>query len=183
MPYLVDGNNVIGSFGSINPDLHRARKRLICELATFVKATRQKVRVVFDGAQDQDFPEGVRIRSVHVSYAKSGSDADQRIKDIVRRSTSPRDIVVVSSDRDLTAFVSSKGAKIISSYDFRLELKNAEEKLSLTEKTNLSQKIDVEEWMEFFLVKKKRDQSDPSLPKKPGVRSCQTKVSKTAKRG
>lgn len=156
MPYLIDGNNVIGGFGNLDPDQHKARQSLIRQLATFVKATRQKVRVVFDGAQDPDFPEGTRIKSVHVSYAKAGSDADQRIKDIVRRSTSPRDIVVVSSDRDLTAFVTARGAKTIASRDFRHELEDAREKLSLTDKTSLSQKIDVDEWMEFFFEKKSK---------------------------
>lgn len=154
MPYLIDGNNVIGGFGHLDPDPHKSRKRLIGELATFVKVTRQKVRVVFDGAQDPDFPEGTRIKSVHISYAKSGSDADQRIKDIVKRSTSPRDIVVVSSDRDLISFVSAKGAKTTCSRDFRHELEKAKEKLAMTDKTHLSQKIDVDEWMDFFLRKK-----------------------------
>lgn len=154
MPYLIDGNNVIGGMGNLDPDPHKSRKRLIGELAIFIKAKRQKVRVVFDGAQDPDFPEGARMRGVHVSYAKSGSDADQRIKDIVRRSTSPRDITLVSSDRDLSSFVSAKGAKIMSSRDFRHELDDAREQLSMTEKTHLSLKIDVEEWMKFFLEKK-----------------------------
>ncbi len=156
MPYLIDGNNVIGGFGNLDPDPHKSRKRLISELAIFIKATRQKVRVVFDGAQDPDFPEGARMRGVHVSYAKSGSDADQRIIDIVRRSTSPRDIIVVSSDRDLSACVSARGAKIVNSRDFRHEIDDAKEKLSMTEKTHLSLKIDVEEWMNFFLEKKSK---------------------------
>lgn len=163
MPYLIDGNNVIGGFGNLDPDLHKARKRLISALATFVKATRYKVRVVFDGAQDPDFPEGTRFKSVHISYARSGSDADQRIKDIVRRSTSPRDIVVVSSDRDLTAFAAAKGAKTVNSRDFRCELENAKEQLSLVEKTCASQTVNVEEWMEFFLEKKAKK----SLKSKP----------------
>lgn len=165
MLYLIDGNNIIGGFGSLDPDLHKARKRLIGELATFIAATKQKVRVVFDGAQDPDFPEGVRIKSVHVSYAKSGSDADHRIKDIVRRSTSPRDITVVSSDRDLVSSVAARGAKIVSSRDFRNQLQTAREKLRLTEKINLSQKIDVEEWMEFFLDKKKKSLRSKSSTK------------------
>lgn len=166
MPYLIDGNNVIGGFGNLDPDPHKSRKRLIGELAMFIKATRQKVRVVFDGAQDPDFPEGSRMRGVQISYAKSGSDADQRIKDIVRRSTSPRDIVVVSSDRDLSSFVSAKGAKTISSRAFRQELDRAREKLSMTEKANLSMKIDVDEWMKFFLEKKSNKSNSSKTPTK-----------------
>ncbi len=166
MPYLIDGNNVIGRFGQLDPNAHKSRKRLIGELATFVKATRQKVRVVFDGAQDPEFPEGTRMKSVHISYAKSGSDADQRIKDIVRRSTSPRDIVVVSSDRDIVSFVSARGAKTMGSQDFRHELDKAREKLSMSDKTHLSQKIDVDEWMEFFLKKKGPKSAGSKTPSK-----------------
>ncbi|MDD3471847.1 MAG: NYN domain-containing protein [Syntrophaceae bacterium] len=154
MPYLVDGNNVIGGFGVLDPDQHKSRKKLIDQLATFVKVTRQKVRVVFDGAQDPEFPEGTKVKSVQIFYAKSGSDADQRIKDIVKKSSSPRDIVVVSSDRDLAAFVCARGAKVIGSRYFRNELRKAQELLRISEKTNQSQKIDVDYWMNYFLDKR-----------------------------
>jgi len=118
------------------------------DLASFVARTRAKVRVVFDGWPDEEFPEGKRFKSVQVLYAKPGSDADSRIKELVTRSSYRRDMVVVTSDRALKSFVSGKGARVISSGQFKSLLEEAL-KAERLEKTD-QEPVDVDEWLSFF---------------------------------
>lgn len=153
MPYLVDGNNVMALIPGWHRDKAAARRKLIHELTRFVAVRRAKVRVVFDGVPDEEFPEGRRFRSVLISYAKSGSDADSRIKDVIRKSSYKRDLLVVSSDRSLGAFAKSYGAKVISSGEFRKELEETWAAEAPTLKTQPERLINVEEWIEFFSKK------------------------------
>ncbi|MEJ2717133.1 MAG: NYN domain-containing protein [Deltaproteobacteria bacterium] len=115
MPYLVDGNNVMAQTVGWHRDRAAARKRLIRDLARFVAIRKVKVRVVFDGSPDDEFPEGRKYKSVLVLYAKQGSDADSRIKGLVDKSTNKRDITVVSSDKALGSYVAGRGAKVLTS--------------------------------------------------------------------
>ncbi len=118
------------------------------ELASFVARTRAKVRVVFDGWPDEEFPEGRRFKSVRVLYAKPGSDADSRIKELVTRSSYRRDMVVVTSDRALKSFVSGKGTRVMSSGQFKGLVVDAL-KAERSEKDD-REPVDVDEWLSFF---------------------------------
>lgn len=153
MPYLVDGNNVMALIAGWDADKAAARRRLIQDLAQFVAVCRAKVRVVFDGVPDDEFPEGRKFRSVLISYARIGSDADSRIKELVRKSSYKRDLLVVSSDRSLAAFARRYGAKVISAGKFRRALEEACVAEATPMKTRPEGTVNVEEWMEFFSKK------------------------------
>lgn len=129
-------------------DKGKARRRLIYRLAQFVKVHRAKVQVVFDGSPDEEFPEGHRYKSVRVLYARPGSDADSRIKDLVEKSSFARDITVVTSDRALASSVKTRGARVIPSGRFRQMLDEAGSMISRT--LDWDEPVDVEEWLEFF---------------------------------
>jgi predicted RNA-binding protein with PIN domain len=149
MPYLVDGNNVMAQTAGWHRDKAAARRRLIHAIARFIAVQKVKVRVVFDGVPDDEFPEGLKFKSVHILYARLGSDADSRIKEIVRRSSYKRDLIVVSSDRDLASYVKSRGAKVISSGKFRALLEDAAKTGIPADKAG-AQAIDVDEWLDYF---------------------------------
>jgi predicted RNA-binding protein with PIN domain len=149
MHYLVDGNNVMAQTVGWRKDKPAARKRLIHALARFVAVHKVKVKVVFDGVPDDEFPEGRKFKSVNVLYARPGSDADSRIKDLVRKSSNKRDMIVISSDRDLAAHAKNQGAKVISAGQFRALLEEATEKAIPSDKAGVGP-VDVEEWLDFF---------------------------------
>lgn len=149
MHYLVDGNNVMAQIVGWHRDKSEARKRLIHALARFVAVSRVKVKVVFDGVPDDEFPEGCKYKSVHILYARPGSDADSRIKTIVRNSSFKRDMVVISSDREVASHAKSQGAKVFSSGQFRALLEEAAKKVLPTDKAGTG-RVDVEEWLDFF---------------------------------
>jgi len=148
MPYLVDGNNVMAQIVGWHTDKAAARRRLIQNLARFLAARKVKVKVVFDGSPDEEFPEGVKYKSVHVLYARPGSDADTRIQELIRKSSSKRDLIVVTSDRALAAFARRQGAKVVPSGQFRKMMREA---LGAdAEETAPDQPINVEDWMNYF---------------------------------
>jgi len=154
MLYLIDGNNVMDQAGVEDKGIPAARKKLILGLVHFVAVNRVKVQVVFDGTPDEEFPDGRMYKGVKILYAKAGSDADSRIKDIVGKSSYRRDMTLASSDRDLELFVKKLGARVISSGKFREMIKEAEDKLTYREKVSPSEPVNVEEWMEFFKSEK-----------------------------
>jgi predicted RNA-binding protein with PIN domain len=148
MPYLVDGNNVMAQRVGWHRDKAAARRRLIRDLAVFVGATRAKLRVVFDGVPDDEFPEGRRFKSVQVHYARPGSDADTRIRELVAKSGAGRDIVVVTSDKALGSHVARMGAKVLRSGEFRRMIEDALS--SVPDKPGDREPVDVDEWLDFF---------------------------------
>jgi predicted RNA-binding protein with PIN domain len=150
LAYLIDGNNVMALTSGWHRDPAGARRRLIHQLACFVAATRARVTVVFDGPSDADFPGGTRFRSVTVLYAKPGSDADNRIKDMLRNSSYRRDTVVVTSDRPLGSFAAGQGSKVMRSHEFRNLLTEACEEWRSRNRNGLDEPVDIEEWLEFF---------------------------------
>jgi len=146
---IIDGNNLIGRKMN-SSSWATLRKNLVLKMVKYVAKTRKKVKIVFDGVEDDLCPDGTAFKGVKIFYAKAGRSADDRIKDMVRTASYSRDITVVSSDRELRSCVSSLGAKIISREAFRSELSKID---SATEKETKdpNPKIeDVSEWLEFF---------------------------------
>jgi predicted RNA-binding protein with PIN domain len=155
MSYLIDGNNVMDQAGTLDQDLSFARKRLINELVRFVAARRVKIRVVFDGIPEEDFPEGRSYKSVKILYARPGSDADSRIKDIIRKSSYKRDMTLVSSDRELGGFARRQGTRVISAGQFRSMLRETSEQTDTVGDTCCPEPVNVDEWLDFFEKPKK----------------------------
>jgi predicted RNA-binding protein with PIN domain len=151
MPYIIDGNNVMAGRAGFPRDWPTAKRRFLREVARFVAARRVKVRVVFDGYPDDEFPEGRKYKSVQVLYARPGSDADTRIKDLVEKASNRRDLIVVTSDRSLANHVSRRGARVITRMEFG---EMVDEILSSDEdKPGDTDPVDVEEWLEYFAEK------------------------------
>jgi len=123
MSYLVDGNNVMARRVGWHRDQPAARRRLMDELARFAQVRGLKVEVVFDGAPEDHFPDGASYRVfVRVFYAARGSNADERIKQMVEASRERSTLFVVTSDRALAEYVRRCGARIIRAGDFRHRL-------------------------------------------------------------
>jgi predicted RNA-binding protein with PIN domain len=148
MPYIVDGNNLMGQTPGWHRDKSRARRNLIRNLAIFARVKKARVTVVFDGAPDTEFPEGTAYQGVKVLYAERGSNADSRILKLVENATHPRGLSVVTSDRQLGFLAHSSGAKIIRSGEFRKLLVQLQEEPNRDEKD--SSKVDLDQWLRYF---------------------------------
>ena len=126
MSYLVDGNNVMGQRVGWHRDKAGARRRLLGELSRFARGERVRVAVVFDGAPEDHFPDGSSFMGVRVFYAERGSNADERIKQMVDGERERRTLVVVTSDRQLGDYVRRSGVRVVRSGEFRRRLDSNE---------------------------------------------------------
>ena len=155
MSYLVDGNNVMGQRVGWHRDKPGARRRLLTELARFARAAGVTVDAVFDGAPEDFFPDGSHFMGVCVYYAERGSDADERIKQLVEQSRERRTLIVVTSDRRLADYVRRCGARVVSAGEFRRRLdRTCAEDAAIAEPApgrDVSAK-DLGEWMHYFGV-------------------------------
>ena len=129
-------------------DKQGARYKLIRDLVKFVAVTRTKLKVVFDGSPDDQFPEGIRFKGVQVLYARTGSDADSRILELVKKATYKRDLIVVTSDKPLGSKAKHYGAQVVSSGSLRQMIQEAYD--TGPEKPDDKTDIDVDEWLEYF---------------------------------
>jgi predicted RNA-binding protein with PIN domain len=158
MPYLIDGNNVMGQRVGWHRDKVGARRRLLDELAGFVRGARVSVSVVFDGAPEPHFPDGASYRGVRVFYAVRGSNADERIKRMVDEARERRTLIVVTSDRALADYVRRSGVQVVGAGEFRRRLDEmvaaaqADEQAARGEQREGVRDAELPGWMRYFGV-------------------------------
>src|SRR5262245_15037059 len=106
MPYLIDGYNLLHALGVLHgpvgpKDLERARRRL---LGLLRRAHRESddVTVVFDAAHaGRGAAAETEFDGIHVRFAVAHDQADDLIEEIIRTTSTPKQLVVVSDDRRL----------------------------------------------------------------------------------
>lgn len=163
MPYLIDGNNVIGQRAGWQKDRNGARRRLLDELAEFAAAKRARVMVVFDGAPLQHFADGASYKAaVRIFYAARNSNADERIKAMVEASRERRTLIVVTSDRALGEYVRRCGAQVVNAKEFcrRME-ESAQKRDTQSASSKTVEPVTNEtmpEWMRYFGVAPEDDE-------------------------
>lgn len=158
MPYLVDGNNVMAQRVGWHRDKRLARRRLMDELARFAKVRRVRVTVVFDGAPEQHFADGSSYQGVRLFYSVRGSNADERIKQMVEAARDRSTLLVVTSDRALADYVRRCGARVIRSGEFRKKMEETptESARGDTEEPSVGEELD--QWMRYFGVAPEDDE-------------------------
>jgi predicted RNA-binding protein with PIN domain len=123
MPYLIDGNNLLGLRPELISKDPGARARLVHRLAGFARDKRTRVTVVFDGEPDETLGrEEMELGDLRVLFAGRTADADSRILRILREADDPAGYVVVTSDRALAERVKRFRSRQITSLSFRRSL-------------------------------------------------------------
>lgn len=155
MPYIIDGNNLLGSAPDIAPDDPDARNKIILIVGKFQEDKNSNVIIVFDGAPHN----GVRRQEISskftILYPHYGNSADDEIREILCSFNYFKDVVLVSSDRSLKDFAREKGAKTINSIEFYFELKRFTHKHGKKEakQKRIDAKIsdkEIDQWMKIF---------------------------------
>jgi len=150
MAYIVDGNNVMGQIPGWHRDKSKSRRELLVKLAAFARFEKARVTVVFDGGADDEVPDGSAYHGVKVLYAERGSDADTRIERLVERSTDPRGLTIVTSDRHLAFLVRSTGASVIRSGEFRSRIERRLQSSPTPEDGEQFEVGDLDSWLRYF---------------------------------
>jgi len=122
MSLVIDGYNLLHASGILGRgvgrgSLERSRAALLNFLAESLDERElPQTTVVFDAREaPPGLPRVVQHRGMTIRFADPASDADEVIEDLIRASSTPRRLVVVSSDRRLHRAARRRRAKAIDS--------------------------------------------------------------------
>ena len=155
MAYIIDGNNLIGSAPDFSLADPESRGKMVSFIKKFQESKNTKITVVFDGE-----PQGSELKNpinakLTVVYPRYGLTADDEIKRILDNYQQLKEVILVTTDRELKKYAKEKGARTINSIEFYFTLKKAflsqgkkEETLKRVN-TRVSQN-EVEQWLKIF---------------------------------
>ena len=151
MPYLLDGNNLIGAVRRAARPSDADRAALVAEIAERLRQTRARATVYFDGPAGER-PISLGSLSVRVADGRSADDAIVRE---VERAAAPGEIVVVTADRGLGGRVRDAGGKVLAPGEFFARFGQA--KRPGPGSREAAGKVDVDEWMRYFGDERNRE--------------------------
>jgi predicted RNA-binding protein with PIN domain len=117
VPYLIDGNNLLGSWGGPAPGRDR-RAEVVRRVAAFCRARGARAVLVFDGAPLRTELEEQSLGPVSLRVPPPGQDADALIRGLVDAAEQPRALVVVTSDKALYSYARTRGAKVLRAHEW-----------------------------------------------------------------
>jgi hypothetical protein len=147
MPYFLDGNNLIGhALGASRPS-EEDRRSLVAEVADRLRRTRATAVLFFDGPGEKRSSLGsLSIREC------GGTGADDAILREIGRSPAPREIIVVTADRELSRRARDCGAKALSPGDFWSRFGASQGR----DRGEAARNVDVDAWLQYFEDEKNR---------------------------
>ena len=147
MPYLVDGNNLLGSWGG--PRGEDGRAEVVRRVAAFCRAKGARATIVFDGKPLRPDMAAQSLGPVSIRVPPEGRDADSVIRRIVEESSAPGDIVLVTSDKALYSYAKTLGASVLRAHEWNaLDRRSAPPAREGGEKPD--HESDVEGWLKRF---------------------------------
>jgi len=149
MPYLVDGNNLLGSWGGPRGQDDR-RAEVVRRVAVFCRARRTRATVVFDGHPLRPDMAAQELGGLTLRVPDPGQDADTVIRELLERAARPAEWIVVSSDKALYSYCRTLGAQILRAHEW-----NALERQVLSERAaqqgdKPEREADIEGWLRRF---------------------------------
>jgi rRNA-processing protein FCF1 len=143
MPYLLDGNNLIGLVRRSSRPAEEDRRALVAEIADRLRRSRARAVLYFDGAGD---PRSAALGSLEVRGA-TGSNADEAIVRDVARASDPASMIVVTADRELQRRVREAGGKTCPPKEF---FDRFGSRAPAGGSPKSGEQVDVEEWTRYF---------------------------------
>ncbi len=151
MPYLIDGNNLLGSWGgpAIAGD---GRHEVVRRVAAYCRAKGARAIVVFDGAPFRPEIAEQQLGAVTIRFPGPGRDADSLIREIVDAAARPAELIVVSSDKPVYSYARTRGAQALRAHEWTALGRDAKPRgrtpAAKSEKPD--RETDVEGWLKRF---------------------------------
>lgn len=122
---VIDGYNLIHQSrqfgGDASVDIQTIRQKLVDVLAAYKKIKPHAITIVFDGtAAPADLPRRDRLKGIDLRFSRPGELADAVIKRMAAREKEK--MLVVSSDRDISAYAAARGAAVMGAAEFEERL-------------------------------------------------------------
>jgi len=121
MPLLIDAYNVLQATGALPQELAGLDVEGLVDLIALSRYARQHAALVCDGHRRSGSPEG-GIGHISIIYSGGEESADDAIAAMVTKSSAPRRLLVVTSDRDLAAVASRRRCNVIGAHEFLTNL-------------------------------------------------------------
>jgi hypothetical protein len=166
MPLLIDTYNVLHTTGVLPPDLAGIGLAGLVELISRSRYGQEIVYLVCDGTPKGPAPGDADGR-VRVRYAGPGRDADDVIARMVRQSSAPRRLTVISSDRAVGRAARRRRCRTLTSEQFLTLLARDAEQPPRPPARPLVTDIDVDEWMKAFDIDAEHLELPPVEPPEP----------------
>jgi len=117
VPYLIDGNNLLGSWGgpAVPGD---GRALVLRRVAEFCRRKGARAVLVFDGAPFRPDLDAQQLGAVSVRFPGPGRDADSLVREIVDGSPRPGELTVVTSDKPLYSYARTRGARVLRAHEW-----------------------------------------------------------------
>ncbi len=150
MPYLIDGNNILGSWGGPTAEDDR-RGDVVRRVAAFCRARGARATIVFDGHPLRPDMAAQDLGPVSVRVPPPGGDADGVIRMLVDVAARPAELIVVTSDKALYSYARTRGASVLRAHEWNAlarRLALASPAASRGEKPD--REDDVEGWLKRF---------------------------------
>jgi len=122
MPVVIDGYNLLHAARGVEGCSQLGRRQLCEMVASWSQRVGEPVLLVFDGVAPSDALAGqLHAEGVDVLYSGAGRSADEVIGEQIRASSSPRRLIVVSTDRAIRQAARRRRCRHATSAEF-LEL-------------------------------------------------------------
>ena len=149
MPYLFDGNNLLGSWGGPRGQDDR-RDEVVRRLAAFCRARNVRATVVFDGHPLRSDMAAQNLGPLTLRVPPPGQDADTVIRGLVERAARPAEIVVVTSDKALFSYVKTLGASVLRAHEWNALERQLAARAHREGDDKPEREDDVEGWLRKF---------------------------------
>ena len=143
--YLIDGNNLIGHSKEISYHDPQARQKLLERLIPFLSGRDNKAIIFFDGGS-----QSLRkSRNIEIVFSGPRVSADEKIRQFVAASPSPKSLCVVTSDNSVYGYCRSCGARAMKCHEFNRLLRESQRIQGSKEKRE-AQIEDLRQWLRYF---------------------------------
>jgi predicted RNA-binding protein with PIN domain len=149
MPYLIDGNNLLGSWGGPQGGDDR-RHEVVRRVAAFCRGRRAKATVVFDGHPLRADLAAQDLGPVSVRVPDEGRDADSLIRELVERAPRASELIVVTSDKALYSYVKTLGAAVLRAHEWNALERQIASRQAKPGSEKPEREDDVEGWLKRF---------------------------------
>ena len=150
VPYLIDGNNLLGSWGGPRAGDDR-RHEVVRRVAAFCRGRGARATIVFDGHPLRPDLAAQNLGPVSIRVPEAGRDADSLIRELVERTPRPADVIVVTSDKALYSCAKTLGAAVLRAHEWNaLERAVAARKSAPSGGDKPEREDDIEGWLKTF---------------------------------
>jgi len=139
MPYLIDGNNLLGSWGGPR-GLDDRRAEVVRRVAAFCRARNVRATIVFDGHPLRPDMAAQELGPLSLRVPPGGQDADTVIRELVERAARPQELIVVTSDKALYSYCKTLGASVLRAHEWN----SLERRLGSSRGKQVAEKPEVE---------------------------------------